>query len=135
MSPCSKKFWNIAKFAKMTHNNNFVLQTRKNLPFAKPNFSIYLCSENCHPAAAAQGDQSYKTSLLAENYCKIFLHRRRLVRFIRDVREKVLIYIFSVYTRSDKTSLNKPVFRSQWCTLRRFYYEKFHNWPSYSENR
>ena len=127
----------------MTHNNNFVLQTRKNLPFAKPNFSIYLCSENCHPAAAAQGDQSYKTSLLAENYCKIFLHRRRLVRFIRDVREpswiyqaKVLIYIFSVYTRSDKTSLNKPVFRSQWCNFLQFYYKKlYHNWPSYSENR
>ena len=58
------------------------------LPFAEPNFSNYFLSENCHPAAlckhalaAARGDQSYKTSLLAENYCKIFLHRRRLVTF------------------------------------------------------
>ena len=58
------------------------------LPFAKPNFSNYFLSENCHPAAlckhalaAARGDQSYKTSLSAENYCKIFLHRRRLVTF------------------------------------------------------
>ena len=58
------------------------------LPFAEPNFSNYFLSENCntaalrkHALAAARGDQSYKISIAAENYCKIFLHRRRLVTF------------------------------------------------------
>ena len=71
-------------------NNYFVPQLRKNFvvsnsPVCKALFFKLFWSENCntgalrkHALAAAWGDQSYKISIAAENYCKIFLHRRRL---------------------------------------------------------